>query len=263
MRKVPFERGVVKWTKGIFPAVKSSHPAVTFGCIKRGSNNFCFPFFVFPLLIVARVILGGFFMSKINNKNPKVENLNKYSVLDKIKMSANELSSPLSLAICGMLLALVVVLGYFANFSLTFLINIKISFNFLPIFICAMFFGPIPAAFIGGLGEFLSFFLNPIGGSYFPGWSINLFLVGFIYGLFYYKAKITFLRVLLCNILSGVLVNMTLGSLWLLIQFRLPFGITFGIRGLQLLIMLPIEVLVMLFINKLLSKNKRLLLYRS
>lgn len=74
--------------------------------------------------------------------------------------------------------------------------NVKLSAAFLPIAVTGVMFGPIPAAIVGALGDILSFIIAPTG-AYFPGFTINGFITGFIYGMFLYKNNVTPLRVVL------------------------------------------------------------------
>ena len=70
---------------------------------------------------------------------------------EKLRNSAKELSSPAAVAICGMLLALRIVLGYYANFTLAAFPGVKFSLVFIPTAICGMILGPIPTAVMGGV----------------------------------------------------------------------------------------------------------------
>ena len=103
--------------------------------------------------------------------------------------SVKESSNVQSLVALAMLLAIRVIVGIFANSTMALFGNmIKISVNFLPIAIAAALFGPVGAALVGGLGDILSFFINPAsGGAYFPGFTLNGILTGLILGIFFYK----------------------------------------------------------------------------
>ena len=119
------------------------------------------------------------------------------SQLKKIQSSLLEMKSIYALAAIAMLLALRIVLGFFANSTLPFFgNNVKLSAAFLPIAVTGVMFGPIPAAIVGALGDILSFIIAPTG-AYFPGFTINGFITGFIYGMFLYKNNVTPLRVVL------------------------------------------------------------------
>ena len=96
------------------------------------------------------------------------------SQLKKIQSSLLEMKSIYALAAIAMLLALRIVLGFFANSTLPFFgNNVKLSAAFLPVAVTGVMFGPIPAAIVGALGDILSFIIAPTG-AYFPGFTINV-----------------------------------------------------------------------------------------
>lgn len=188
-------------------------------------------------------------MSKLNGQE-------KIGFFQKFILSSRELSDIRKLAVCAMLLALRVVVGYFSNVLLGAFPDIKIGFNFLPIAIAAMLFGPVAGAVVGGLGDLLSFFLMPMG-SYFPGWTINGILVGIIYGLFLYKnEKNLILKLIICEIITNFGVEVLLGSLWMLIQFEKAFLLMAGVRALKCLIAIPVETILIYFFTKVLKRIK-------
>ena len=120
-----------------------------------------------------------------------------------------------ALAAIAMLLALRIVLGFFANSTLPFFgNNVKLSAAFLPIAVTGVMFGPIPAAIVGALGDILSFIIAPTG-AYFPGFTINGFITGFIYGMFLYKNNVTPLRVVLAWFTNMLCVETFLTAFWL------------------------------------------------
>lgn len=60
----------------------------------------------------------------------------------------------------GVLIATEVVLSRFLSINAW---NIKIGFNFVPIAIAAILYGPIAAGAVAGIGDFLGAVLFPIG----------------------------------------------------------------------------------------------------
>ena len=137
------------------------------------------------------------------------------SQLKKIQSSLLEMKSIYALAAIAMLLALRIVLGFFANSTLPFFgNNVKLSAAFLPIAVTGVMFGPIPAAIVGALGDILSFIIAPTG-AYFPGFTINGFITGFIYGMFLYKNNVTPLRVVLAWFTNMLCVETFLIAFWL------------------------------------------------
>ena len=60
----------------------------------------------------------------------------------------------------GLLTAIQIVLSRFLSINAW---NIKIGFAFVPVFVAAWLYGPVPAMLVGGLGDFLGAILFPIG----------------------------------------------------------------------------------------------------
>lgn len=178
------------------------------------------------------------------------------SPAEKLKRSAHELSSPASVAICGMMLALRIVLGYYANFSLSAFPGVKFSLVFIPTSICAMILGPTATAIMGGCGDILSFVLNSTGGAYFPGWTINAALGGIIYGMFLYKNNITLTRVIISKVLITVFIELLLGTFWLTVQFGFPYFEYLGARALKQLVTTPFEIAVIFSLTSVIKKAR-------
>lgn len=168
---------------------------------------------------------------------------------EKFSKSAQMLKKPQNLAICGMLLALRIVIGCFANVTLSFIPQAKLGFSFLPIAIAGILFGPVAASAIGALGDVICFFIVPPG-AYFPGWTINGLLVGMLYGLFLFETKRFLPSLIICEVVIGVFIEIILGTLWLYIQFSSAYFVTAGFRGIKTLIAIPIEVFLIIIFNK-------------
>ena len=118
---------------------------------------------------------------------------------------------------------------YFANATMPMFGNLlKISINFLPIAVAAALFGPISAALVGGLGDVLSFFINPAsGGSYFPGFTLNGILTGLILGIFLYKNNISLKSVLISWTINAVAIEVFLSGYWLYFIYGVGKGDSF------------------------------------
>lgn len=168
---------------------------------------------------------------------------------EKFHKSAQLIRKPQNLAVCGMLLALRILLGYFSNLTLAITPDIKIGLTFLPIAIAGILCGPVASGAIGALGDLICFLLVPMG-AYFPGWTVNGLLVGILYGLFLFECKRFIPSLVICEIVSGLFVEIALGSLWLYIQFSKAFWITAGVRGLKTLVAIPIEIALIILFEK-------------
>lgn len=130
-----------------------------------------------------------------------------------------------------MLLAIRIIVGIFANSTMALFGNmIKISVNFLPMAVAAAMFGPIGAALVGGLGDVLSFFINPAsGGTYFPGFTLNGILTGLILGIFLYKNNIKISSVLISWTINAVCIEVFLSGYWLYFIYGAGSGNSFWV----------------------------------
>lgn len=114
------------------------------------------------------------------------------------------------LTVMGLLIALEIVLSRFLSISTPMT---KIGFAFVPVVIAAVLLGPLPAALVAALADFLGAVLFPIG-AYFPGFTLTAFLMGLCYGLFLYKDA-AFWRVIAAVGVHQFVLSMLLNSFWL------------------------------------------------
>ena len=98
-------------------------------------------------------------------------------------MIKNRKSSARRIAYAAMLVALDIVLSRFCSINTTAL---KIGFAFVPIVVAANLFGPVTAAVVYAIADFIGAVLFPIG-PYHPGFTLCAALMGFVYGLFLYE----------------------------------------------------------------------------
>lgn len=89
-----------------------------------------------------------------------------------------------AVVVAGMLLALHIVLAMFVSLPLT--PTVRISVSFITNVVTGHLFGPLMGIIAGALGDLLQFAIRPTGG-YFPGWTLNAAIGGFVYGLMFYR----------------------------------------------------------------------------
>ncbi len=167
-----------------------------------------------------------------------------------IVSSVKELKSVLSLAISSMLTALNVVLGFLTIQPNEYL---KFTFAFIPLSITGMLYGPIVGGLAGIAGDLLKFFIKPTG-PYFLGFTVSAFLNGFIYGLFFYKNKVTLWRAALAHLTVVIVVQLFLNSLWIAVLYDKAILALLPARVLKNFIMYPIETGMIYFVSKALEK---------
>lgn len=89
----------------------------------------------------------------------------------------------------------------------------RMSFGFLARALCALVCGPTLGLAYGFAEDILGFILHPTG-DFFFGYTLSTMLGVLVYALFFYRARITVLRLVVANAVVNLLVNAALGSLW-------------------------------------------------
>lgn len=171
-------------------------------------------------------------------------------LINSIRLSAQNFGNIHTIAVCGMLLALNIVLGFFrVNISSI----LRISFAYLPIAAAGMLFGPIGGGVVGAAGDVLTYFIQP-SGPFFPGFTFDAFLSGFVYGLLLYRRPVKLGRVFSVKVVLMILISFLLNPVWLSIMYGKGFIAIFTARFVTSLIMLPIETAMLFIVLKVLEK---------
>lgn len=155
----------------------------------------------------------------------------------------------------AILLAMLIILSRFLSIKTPIL---KISFGFVPTMLCAIWLGPKWTVLLNVLGDLIGAILFPTG-PYFVGYTISTAIAGLIYGLLLYKKEADsftnrefIIRVIVSIVLVAVIVNIGLNTLWTSITSGKAFKVLFVTRLVKQLIMIPIHIVVILFIEKML-----------
>ena len=154
-----------------------------------------------------------------------------------------------TLTTLAMLTALEIVLSRFLSVNAW---NIKIGFNFVPIVVAAILFGPIEAGIVAALGDFLGAILFPIG-TYFPGFTLTAFLTGCVFGLFLHR-KQDWPQILAAVGINQFILSLFLNTLWISILYGSPYGPLLATRVVQCLILAPVQVIVIRIIRDVLIR---------
>lgn len=133
------------------------------------------------------------------------------SILETMRESAKELKTVKGLTGSALLAAMNIILDFMRIVVST---TLEISFAFLALAVAGMFYGPVTAAVVGAGADIVAFFVKP-NGFFFPGFTLNAALSGFIYGIFLYKKQVTLKRVALAALTSTVAINLILTPIWL------------------------------------------------
>ncbi len=117
-----------------------------------------------------------------------------------------------NLCVLSLLTAITVILSVYCTLRIGS--AIKIPFKFISVFLTAVIFGPVWGGLVAVIGDILNVFLAP-SGAFIPMITVIEFLVGFIFGLFFYSRPLSgkgyYLRTLIC-VLTLFLIDLFLTS---------------------------------------------------
>ena len=221
------------WRKTLLFAVHISHPTVAYG--KSISKT--------PLISYAMMEKEVFIMENFVKSNSFW------------KASAQEFKRVKSICIASMMTALNTLLGMF---TVTLIPRILIiSFSFLASASCAMFCGPLLSGCAGAIADILKHIVNP-NGPFFIGYTLNEFLVGMLYGCFFYRReKISLRRCIVARFTVVLILNLFLTPLWLYIMYNEAFFAMVSARLLKNIVMFPIDTFLLYIVMQLSVKIKR------
>ena len=114
------------------------------------------------------------------------------------------------MASMGVLIAMDVILRRFLSINTPVT---RIGFAFVAEAIAAIVLGPMQAAAVGGIADFIGAIVFP-SGAFFPGFTLTAIVTGLIYGLFLHK-KVTILRIVCAVVAVQAICSLGLNTLWL------------------------------------------------
>jgi len=170
----------------------------------------------------------------------------------KISASLTELKNTKTLVMLGLLIAAYVVLS---AFNIYILPTARVTFSFVPLALAGAMFGPMCGAFVGTIGDVLSYITSQsAAGAYNFGFTINAFVIGFVYGMFLYKSDFSLIRIIIAKLIIAIIVEMLLTPVWLSVLYGKAFVALIIERIFKTVIFIPIEIFVVGFIVKKLYK---------
>ena len=131
------------------------------------------------------------------------------------RVAAKEVKNLRMLTLAAIVVALRIALG---GLRIPLGDNLNIFFGYFVNSLGAAIYGPVVALLSGFATDVLGYFVHPTG-PFFPGYVLSTMLGSFFYALFFYRARVTALRVVLAKLSVNLLVNVGLGALWSAIQF--------------------------------------------
>ena len=130
--------------------------------------------------------------------------------------------------------------------------NIKIGFNFIPIVVAAILYGPLEAGIVAALGDFIGAILFPIG-AYFPGFTLTAFLHGVVFGLFLYR-KQGWLQSIAAVSINQFILSLFLNTLWISVLYGSPYGPLLATRVIQCLLLTVVQLISIQAIARVLAR---------
>lgn len=152
----------------------------------------------------------------------------------------------LMIAHLAVLIALEVILSRFCSISTPL---VKIGFGFVPIAIAGIMYGPKWAAAVGGMTDFIGASLFPIG-AYFPGFTLSQALTGAVFGLFLHNRRTSNLHLAGAVAVNCIGISLFLTTFWVSVVSHTPYWALFPTRILQNVIMIPVQFIVLRFLQK-------------
>ena len=125
--------------------------------------------------------------------------------------------------------------------------SLSISVTFLARALCSLVCGPVMGILFGAAEDTLSFFLSSGGYPYFPGYMLTTILGCMIYALFFYRARITWRRIILAKLLTNMQ-NVLLGSLWSAILYSKGYLYYMAASAVKNVLYLPLQILMLGFL---------------
>ena len=152
-----------------------------------------------------------------------------------------------SLVAAGLLTGAAVIIDRLFTFEVSPVL--EIGFAFLATALCAALCGPWVAGTAGVAVDLLSYFLRPNGG-FFIGFTFNQFLLGFIYGLWFYKRRPRPLLAVGACLTVTLVINFLLTPLWLHITYGQSFVVLSSLRLVKNVIKFPIDIILLMLVLK-------------
>lgn len=153
----------------------------------------------------------------------------------------------------ALLTALGVVFTQFPSFRVANFL--QISFGYLPVAVACILYGPFPGAAVAGIVDIVSSLIFPMGGAYFPGFTLTAVSAAIIYGLFLHNKELSVWRVAAAVSIVTVFCNIGLNTLWLVIlngitatEAIVPF------RIIKNLLLAPLQIGLIYFAWRLLGR---------
>ncbi len=141
-----------------------------------------------------------------------------------------------TIVILGLLIALTIIFSRFLSIQVW---NVKVGFTFLPIAVAGCLFGPIPAALVAGVADFVGAILFPVG-VYFPGFTVTAVLDGLVMGYFLHS-RVTMARIVAAVFISQLVLSAGLNTLWIALLYNVSYQVLLVPRLMQATLLIVVK----------------------
>lgn len=163
-------------------------------------------------------------------------------------MASKECSQLKKLCVCALMIALQIIISN-PFFSIQVHENLKITFGYLVTAVNCAIVGPVMALIYGFVLDNVSFMVFP-SGTYFFGYTLSSMAGALVYALFFYRSKISVLRIALAKLVVNLLVNVALGSVWSSMLYSKGYIYYATASLVKNISLLPIEILLLSLLFK-------------
>ncbi|HEY8445040.1 MAG TPA: folate family ECF transporter S component [Bacilli bacterium] len=152
-----------------------------------------------------------------------------------------------NLIFASLLISLSIVLEYFGKIIPFKPFGRDVYLSFVPLSLIGLIFGPYVAIISGAISDILGYFVFTAGYPFFPGYTLSAMLSQLIYSLFFYRTKITIVKIFFAKFLVNIFINAIIGSYWFTFFSKSPFIVLFISGLLKNIILLPFEVMLLYY----------------
>ena len=145
-----------------------------------------------------------------------------------------------TLIFCALCMAASIILGYF---YIPITESLQIRFTYLATSTVGLVCGPAAALLYGFAVDILDFFMHP-GYTFFFGYTLSAMAGALFYAIFYYRQRITILRIVLCRLCINYIVNVGMGALWSSMLYSKGYLYYLTTSLFKNTVMLPVETAV-------------------
>lgn len=172
--------------------------------------------------------------------------------------SMQELKSVRCIALTALLISLNVTMDLL-NIRIWLTPELRVGIGFVLNASIAMLFGPAVGMMAGFCTDVLGYMANPVGGAYFPGYTLTAIVGGLIYGLWLYQRKPSRARVFGAKACINLVCNVGLNTLWLSMTGGSAMLALLPARLAKNVLLLPVEaILLYLAVNLVADLHGRL-----